>query len=123
MLEPLREEGRWTLSDETLAYGRQITTALLGVDTLYRAESGDTAGLAVLNMDTDGEFPPDAFTGYAEAAGRFSQLREEAAALPERDRRRYYDDLCHSTESFIRWRSEELTFPEQLIGGSPTRKR
>lgn len=39
------------LSDAALAYGEEITTALLGVDALFRAE-GSAEGLAVLNMST-----------------------------------------------------------------------
>ena len=38
------------LSDATLAYAEELTPALLGVDALYRAESGDQDGLVVLNM-------------------------------------------------------------------------
>ena len=38
------------LSDKTMAYGEPVTTALLGVDALYRAESGDEEGIVVVNM-------------------------------------------------------------------------
>jgi hypothetical protein len=62
------------LSDRTLAYAEKVTTALLGVDAFYRTECGDEEGLVVLNM---------------------------AAGLPETDRQRYYDQLCHSTLAFI----------------------
>lgn len=104
------------LSDATLAFGRQAVTALLGVDALYRAESGDGTGLAVLNMDTEGRFAPEPFAGYGAARARFRALREEAAALPEPDRRLYYDDLCTSTIAFIDWRLRGLPFQEQLTG-------
>ena len=33
------------LSQETLAYGERVAAALLGLDALYRAESGDEDGL------------------------------------------------------------------------------
>lgn len=46
------------LREGTLAYGRRVMTALLGVDALYRAETGDLDGLCVLNLDTKGEYPP-----------------------------------------------------------------
>ena len=36
------------LSDASLAYAEELTTALLGVDALYRAESDDQDGLVVL---------------------------------------------------------------------------
>lgn len=100
--------------DALLAYGVSVTTALLGVDALYRRESGDTTGLAVLNLDTDGRFAPDDFPSYEEAAGRFEVLRREAAELREADRRVYYDQLCHSTLAFIRWRTRGLAFRDQL---------
>ena len=38
------------LAERTLAYGRRMMAALLGVDALYRAESGDMDGLVVLNL-------------------------------------------------------------------------
>ena len=38
------------LSDRTMAYAEKVTTALLGVDAFYRAESEDEEGLVVLNM-------------------------------------------------------------------------
>src|SRR5262249_58315382 len=46
--------------------------------------------------------------------GRFEDLRREAAALPEADRRAYYDALCHSTLAFIAWRTDGLPFADQL---------
>lgn len=102
------------ISDATLDFGRRITPALLGVDALYRRESGDGDGLAVLNMDGDGAFPPEPFSGYEEARARFLELRREAATLPEGDRRLYYDQLCHSTLAFLAWRSDGLPFRAQL---------
>src|SRR5262249_61269844 len=48
--------------------------------------------------------------------GRFEDLRREAAALPEADRRAYYDALCHSTLAFIAWRTDGLPFADQLAG-------
>lgn len=102
------------LSETTLAYGAEVMTALLGVDALYRAESGDDDGLAVLNMDTEGRYAPDAFAGYAEARLRFEDLRDRTASLPEEDRRVYYEDVCLSTLSFLRWRQAGLPFRSQL---------
>lgn len=101
-------------SEATLSYGARATTALLGVDALYRAESGDPTGLAVLNMDTASAYPPDRFEGYGDARARFAELRADAAALPEPDRRVYYDQLCHSTLAFIDWRRAGLPFEAQL---------
>jgi len=102
------------LSDAALVYGARVMTALLGVDALYREESGDGEGLVVLNMDTEGAYAADDFTRYGEARACFEDLQADAASLPEADRRIYYDDLCHSTLSFIRWRQGGLPFKQQL---------
>jgi hypothetical protein len=101
------------LSDKTMAYGEQVTTALLGVDALYRAESGDEEGIVVVNMGAHSH-QPEAFDSYAVARVRFEELRTLAAGLPEPNRRRYYDQLCHSTLAVIRWREEDLPFTAQL---------
>lgn len=87
---------------------------LLGVDALYRLESGDGEGLAVLNMDTEGIHATEPFGGYADAGAFFRELREDAVTLPERDRRTYYDQLCHSTLAFMAWRTGGLSFGDQL---------
>ena len=103
-----------SLSRETLAFGERMMTALLGLDALYRAESADGEGLAVVNLDLERRYPADAFAGYAEAARCFESLRTDARSLPEKDRRAYYDDLCHSTLALIAWRKTGLPFLEQL---------
>lgn len=104
------------LSDATLSHGEGVAAALLGVDALYRSESGDGDGLVVLNMDVEGRLRADDFGGYAEAAARWTELAERAAGLPEADRRVYYRQVAESTLAFIRWRTEGLTFEEQLRG-------
>ncbi|MDP2959137.1 MAG: hypothetical protein Q8N53_22135 [Longimicrobiales bacterium] len=102
------------LGDATLALGRRAMTGLLGVDALYRSESGDGDGLAVLNMDLEGAHPPEAFASYGDAEAFFQELRRDAARLPEPDRRVYYDQLCHSTLAFTTWRRAGLAFQRQL---------
>lgn len=102
------------LSSETLLFGRDLTTALLGVDGYYRRESGDEDGLAVVNLDLSGEFKPEPFASYEEARRSVADLRGRAAGLPEPDRRRYYDQVCHSTLAFIAWRHSGLPFTAQL---------
>ena len=101
-------------SDATLEYGERTMRALLGTDALYRAESGDPVGLAVLNMDTAGAYGPEPFGTYRDAGACFETLRDDAGRLPEPDRRLYYDQLCHSTLAFIAWRQRGLSFEEQL---------
>src|SRR5579862_4815414 len=102
------------LTDATLDYGSRVATALLGLDALYRVESGDGDGLVVVNLDTAGRFRPDAFAGYEEVRKCFEALREDAFRLPEPDRQTYYGALCHSTLSFITWRQHKLSFTSQI---------
>lgn len=103
------------LSDATLAYGERAATALLGVDALYRRESGDDDGLVVLNMAGDA-LAPAAYADYAAATAAWEELDHAAQELPEADRRLYYHQLCGSTLAFIRWRTRGLTLEEQLAG-------
>lgn len=102
------------LSPRTLAFGDDVIRAILGTDALYRAESGDETGLAVLNMDTEGLFSPESFGSYADATGRWDELAAAAAELPEADRRAYYGQLADATRAFVRWRTEGLDFETQL---------
>lgn len=102
------------LSEPTLAYGRRVMTALLGLDALYRAESHDGEGVAVVNLDLDRRYAADAFGSYSDARACFARLLADAAALPEADRRVYYDDLCHSTLAFIKWRDAGSPLTEQI---------
>ena len=102
------------LSDATLAFSRRVMTALLGLDALYRHESGDEDGLAVLNLDLAGEFHPEPLESYTAARALFTDLRTGAAHLPEPDRRRYYDQLCRSSLAFTAWRELSLPFASQL---------
>jgi hypothetical protein len=102
------------LSPETLAFGEDVIRAILGTDALYRAESGDETGLAVLNMDTEGRFAPEPYASYAVASARWDDLARRAVELPEADRGAYYGQLADATRAFIRWRSEGLDFETQL---------
>lgn len=103
------------LSDTTLRYAEGITTALLGLDQLFRAEPGGGGdGLVVLNMSRTHQ--PERFADYAAAEARFAELERGAAALPEPDRRAYYAQLCQSEIAFCRWRRGQLSFGEQISG-------
>ncbi|MBK8050786.1 MAG: hypothetical protein IPK16_28985 [Anaerolineales bacterium] len=101
------------LSDATLMHGMNVAQALLGVDALYRRESGDEDGLVVLNMSGDA-LTPAPYPDYATAMAAWHELDLAAAALPEPDRRRYYHQLATSTLAFMQWRTSGLPFPEQL---------
>lgn len=113
MTDPGRT-GSMRLSQETLAYGRAFAGALLGLDALYREESGDETGLACLNMDREGRYPAEVLPDYASAAERFHELDARAHALPEPDRQRYYHDQCRSSLAFIEWREKGLPLAHQL---------
>lgn len=89
-----------------------MLAALLGIDALYRRESGDAEGLAVLNMAPNHR--PEPFADYDAAHARFAELAQAAAHLPEPDRRVYYAQLCASTMAVCRWRQGQLSFAEQL---------
>ncbi|MEZ4415500.1 MAG: hypothetical protein R3E10_07070 [Gemmatimonadota bacterium] len=102
------------LSERTLAYAQEALAALLGLDALYRRESGDGDGLAVLNLDREGRHRPEGFESYEEAAERFTGLSERAGDLPEPDRRVYYQQLAVSSRAFCAWRAKNLTFEQQL---------
>lgn len=102
------------LSPETIAFGDDVIRAILGTDVLYRAESGDETGLAVLNMDTEALFSPEPLGSYPDAMRRWDDLGARAVDLPEADRRTYYGQLADATRAFIRWRSEGLDFETQL---------
>jgi hypothetical protein len=102
------------ISDESLSYGQAVMEALLGVDALYRAESGDEAGLAVLNLDAAGTYRPEPIADYLAVRRRFEELRQSAARLSEPDRRAYYGRLCTSTIAFADWRDGGLPFQRQL---------
>ena len=103
-----------TLSRETLAYGQRVMTALLGVDAVYRRESADGEGLAVVNLDIENRYSADHFSSDADAARCFTDLRRDGRGLSEPDRRTYYDALAHSTLAFLAWRQTGLPFLEQI---------
>jgi hypothetical protein len=101
------------LSNETMDFGKDLTTALLGLDRLYRAENpGDDAGLVVLDMSFDHQ--PEAFSDYDDATVRFTELKAQSSGLPEPDRRMYFQQVCDSKLAFIRWRQGTLEFREQI---------
>ncbi len=103
------------LSDATLAYGEDMVKALLGADALYRSltpSAGDDDRLVVVNMAPS--YAPASFATVDAFEARFDELHRRAAALPEPDRRTYYDQLCVSTLALLRWRTAGLSFSDQL---------
>lgn len=102
------------LSALTLDFGREAAGAILGVDALYRRESGDETGLAVLDMSRPGELEPESFDTYPTAAARWQELARASAGLSEADRAAYYAQLARSTLAFIEWRMNGLEFSRRL---------
>jgi hypothetical protein len=103
------------LSDATLAYAEDVTDMLLGVDSLIRVTGGESDdGLVVVNMDP--ERVPARYDSFEAAEAAIEELRRRASALPEADRRRYYDQLCTSTRTLLAWRRGTVAFAEQLAG-------
>ncbi|HET9661669.1 MAG TPA: hypothetical protein VFP05_15150, partial [Thermomicrobiales bacterium] len=107
------------LSDTTMEYGEQLTSALLGLDALYAEEQGITEDdgnhierLVVLNMSKSHK--PEQFSDYADAIDRFQSLQGEAAGLAEPDRQIYYGETSASAVAFAMWRSSGLDFKDQL---------
>ncbi|HEY7031356.1 MAG TPA: hypothetical protein VH482_08525 [Thermomicrobiales bacterium] len=108
------------LSDATMRYAEDLTSALLGLDSLYASEQGKAAGdagvdmerLVVLNLSD--RHSPEPYATYADARNRFEELRERATELPEADRRIYYAQTCVSSLAFARWREQRLAFPDQI---------
>jgi len=101
-------------SDETLSLGNRAARGILGVDRIYRDESGDDFGLACLDMSRPGELESESFADYSEATEWWTEFQEDAQRLPEADRRLYYAQLAVSTRAFIEWRTSGLDFERQL---------
>ena len=103
------------LSAATLALGRRVCRALLGVDKLARRD-GDDFALVVVNMDLDLEFSPQPYCSWEDARVSWEHIQVDSTKLTEPDRRTYYDQLCRSTLCFIAWRHKGISFQEQLEG-------
>ena len=105
------------LSDQTLAFSVDVARATMGVDALYRRETGFTDlhdGLVVLNM---ANVEPAAYESYQAAQSHLAELAQKALALPEPDRRLYYAQACTSLWSFCQWRQDQLpSMSSQKIG-------
>ena len=96
------------LSDKTLALSEKVAHATMGIDALYRQETGaesDREGLVVVQM---AEVSPTPFASYGEAQECLADLAQQTLALPEPDRRLYYTQACTSLWSFCAWRQGKL---------------
>ena len=89
----------YQLSDQTLRLSEKVARATMGIDALYVAEKADEDGLVVLNM---ANVPAEPFASYDEALQALAEISREAMALPEPDRRLYYQQACVSLSSFCR---------------------
>ena len=96
------------LSDATLRLSEKVAHATMGIDALYRRESGASSqrdGLVVVEM---AEVSPTPFASYEEAQACLAGLAQQALTLPEPDRRLYYAQACTSLWSFCAWRLGKL---------------
>ena len=106
----------YELSDKTIAFSVKVAKATMGVDAVYRKETGLTDlhdGLVVLNMC---DVQPEPFESYDEAQEYLAGLSFEAMSLPEPDRRLYYAQACTSLWSFCQWRKGLLPDMSDQIG-------
>ena len=107
---------RYALSDRTIDLSVDVARATMGIDALYRRETGLSDlhdGLVVLNMC---DVQPEPFESYPEAQARLSELAARAFALREPDRRLYYTQACTSLWSFCEWRQGKLPGIADQIG-------
>jgi len=102
------------LSNETIEFSKRFTLAILAVDALYMAETGEAEGLIVQKLKTAENYQPAPFKSYADARERLMELKAEVASLPEADRRCYYDQMCTSLLGFVAWREKGLSFAGQI---------
>ena len=106
----------YRLSDRTIDLSVDVARATMGIDALYRQETGFSDlhdGLVVLNMC---DVQPEPFESYAAAQARLAELSARAFGLPEPDRRLYYTQACTSLWSFCEWRQGKLPDIADQIG-------
>ena len=104
------------LSEKTLYLAEKVAHTTMGIDALYRGETGaesDRDGLVVLNM---ANVQPERYADYTAAQQRLAELSAEAMTLPEADRRLYYTQACTSLWSFCQWRRGLLEKMSDQIG-------
>lgn len=108
------------LSDQTTAFARDLTEVTLGLDLLYRkdlppAEGPDSLvrreGLVAINLS---QRQPRSFRSWEEGMAALRDLAGRAFGLPEGDRRVYYSEFVDSLAALARWRTQGISFPEQI---------
>ena len=104
------------LSDQTIGLSVRVAEATMGIDMLYRRETGLNDlhdGLVVLNMC---DVKPLLFANYDEAQDYMAAIARDALHLPEPDRRLYYTQAATSLWSFCEWRKGKLENMADQIG-------
>lgn len=108
------------LSDQTMAFARDLTEVTLGLDVLYRKdlppEEGPDSlirreGLVAINLSRR---QPRAFRSWDEGMAALRELAERALVLPEGDRRVYYSEFVDSLAALALWHTDGISFPEQI---------
>jgi hypothetical protein len=102
------------LSEKTIQFSREFASVFLGADALYRAHpNGDGIGLVIMNL-AEGLFEPVAFADIDDALVYLLELQYQSTALPEVDRRLFYQQLCHTTSAILKWLRDGLPFPDRI---------
>jgi hypothetical protein len=102
------------LSEKTIRYSHEFASVFLGVDALYRAHpDGDHIGLVIMNL-AEGAITPTRFADIDQALTHLLDLQYRSVDLPEPDRRLFYQQLCHTTASILKWLRDGLPFPDRI---------
>jgi hypothetical protein len=108
------------LSEQTMAFARDLTEVTLGLDVLYRkdlppADGPDSLvrreGLVAINLS---KRPPRSFSTWDEGMNALRDLAGRALSLPEGDRRVYYSEFVDAMAALSTWHVHGMTFPEQI---------
>jgi len=110
------------VTSEMMALGERVTSALLGVDSLYleslctlsnsnSSEAGllVSEGLVAVNLST--AIPID-YKDWASATSDWQDLQQVFEGLANRSRRAYYEDLASSILAIISWHQQDTAHPE-----------
>lgn len=118
------------MTSEMMALGERVTSALLGVDSLYleslstlsnsnSSENGLLASESLVAVNLSAATPID-YEDWAAAASDWQDIQRVAGELANRSRRAYYEDLATSILAIISWRQQDTAHPRgeafELLG-------
>jgi hypothetical protein len=108
------------LSEQTMAFARDLTEVTLGLDQLYRkdlppAEGPDNLvrreGLVAINLS---QRQPRSYSTWEAGMAALRDLAGRALELPEGDRRVYYSEFVDALAALAHWHVHGMAFPEQI---------